>query len=525
MSFEGKDTAAASASDLNARPVRARSIPPFVWLTSLTMFGLLLLGTLVLPYLLIPDEKHHADKALMAQEGTWIESGWPGLNEERLDDEIVEASLSLGPREAALRENRAAQHPPLYYLGAALTSSVVTVSVDELNLELHLWSFRFFSVLATAALPLTFYLIAAEVTKSRWIRLASAVVPLLIPGVTLRDGPMINNDSLLILLTSLSVLYAVRVAKGDLTLRTAFGLGLVTGLAALTKGNALVVIPVILVAYSIHVVRSRRVPGDLARSLALSGGLFLVVGGWWWIRNLVLYGTLQPLREVEPSGPLDLDWINWLTDATRRIVGSFWGGQFALGGQRYMTLFWVLTVLLILGCVVGWVRSPDRTAASVSGLYALLLIPAVFVTSALLYADRGTVSAVHGRYFFPGVAGVAPLLVLAVAGIARRVSRWLPAIFVSGSIAMTFLAVDYMLHRYWREFGTGWDGQLSGVVASAPLPEVVAVGIVLLTLTSFLVLFVWAVTLGARNPTAPSSDSAIGLHRKPESFSRLTSSR
>lgn len=473
-----------------------RSIPPFVWLASVTMFTLLLLGTLILPQLLIPDEKHHADMVLMAREGDWIETGWPGIGERRLDPAIVAASLSLGPREEALRENRAAQHPPLFYVAAALTSEVVTLPVEDPNLALRLWSFRLISVLASAALPITYFLIASELTTDRWIRLSSALVPLAIPGITLRNGPMINTDALLILFMSISILFAVRVAKRDLTVATSVGLGLSTGLGALSKGHALLIIPVLVVAYFIPVVRDRRLTGQWLKSVALSGGISLVVGGWWWIRNLIVYGAVQPLRRVGPDEPPPFEWLEWLTDAIYRVVAGFWGGGIALRGRSYMTFFWILTILLILGCVVGWVRSRDRTSSSVSALYLLLLIPAVFLSSALISAQRGDVRGIQGRYFYPGLAGIAPLVVLAVAGITRRASRWLPAAFAAGSLAMTLISTRFMFFRYWSSTGSGWDDRWSDVLATAPLPGAIETGVLVFTAMSFLALVVTAVRLG-----------------------------
>ena len=490
-----KDAGSNSSARVSTDNRLIRSIPPFVWLASVTMFILLLLGTLILPQLLIPDEKHHADMVLMAREGDWIETGWPGIGERRLDPAIVAASLSLSALEEALRENRAAQHPPLFYVATAVTSEVVTLPVKDPNLALQLWSFRLISVLASAALPITYYLIASELTTERWIRLSSALVPLSIPGITLRNGPMINPDALLILFMSISILLAIRVAKGDLTAATSVGLGLSTGLGALSKGHALLIIPVLVVAYIIPIVRDRRLTGRWLKSVALSGGISLVVGGWWWIRNLILYGAVQPLRHVGPDEPPPFEWLEWLTDAIYRVVAGFWGGGIALRGRSYMPFFWVLTILLILGFVVGWWRSKDRTSSSVSSLYLLLLIPAVFLTSALISAERGEVRGIQGRYFYPGLAGVAPLLVLAVAGITRRASRWLPAAFATGSLGMTLISARFMFLRYWGSSGSGWDDRWSDVLATAPLPGAIETGILAFAAMSFLALIVASVRL------------------------------
>jgi 4-amino-4-deoxy-L-arabinose transferase-like glycosyltransferase len=485
------------------------SIPPFIWLATFTLLALALLGTLVLPQLRIPDEKHHADMVLMVQEGEWLEEGWPGLGERRIDPSIIAASLSLGRREQALRENRAGQHPPLFYLTAAATSSLATFAVEGPDLAVRLWTYRLVSVVVTALLPLIFYLVASELTTNQWVRLASAVLPLSIPGITLRDGAMINTDALLMLLTSISVLMSIRVAKDDLSLRTAIFLGMATGLACLTKGHALLVIPVLIVAYSISAIRRRRVTRQWLHSVMVSGGITLTLGGWWWIRNLVLYGAIQPVRDLEPAGgPPAFVFFDWLAEATRRLVASFWGGGFALGGRNYMPLFVILTVLFVVACVAGWLKSQDRSASSVSGLYAIILMATVLLASASLSSKRGRVVGVQGRYFFPGLAGLAPLVALALAAFVRRANRWLPAFLVAGSLAMTLLAIDFMLDRYWSSFGSRLVDQWSGVVASSPLVGTISTGILVLSAASFLTLLVASILLGTRNEASNTSQAA-----------------
>ena len=485
-----------------------QSLPAFVWLTAFATLAVVILGTLILPQLRIPDEKHHADMVLMVQEGEWLERGWPGIGDRLLDPAIVDASLSLGPREAALRENRAAQHPPLFYVTAAVTSSLATVTVDDPDLVLDLWSYRLVSVVATALLPITFYLIASELTVNRWIRLASAVVPLGVPGITLRDGSMVNTDALLVVLASLAILFAVRITKGDSSRRTGLFLGLATGLAALTKGHALVLLPVILLAYSIQATRNRRITREWLQSVALFSVVTLLAGGWWWFRNIFLHGAVQPVRHLEPvTEPIVFDWLTfdwtaWFTEATPRMVSSYWGGQFALGGRPYVPLFWTLTILLAIGWVVGWARARDRVTASVSAMYAVLLIPAVLLTSAFLTAERGKVVGVHGRYFFPGLAGIVPLVVGALAGMSRRVHRWLPTLFVTGSVVMTLLAVHYMLTRYWGSLGPAWADRWAAVVASSPFPAGPTNGILVVAAGALVVLLVSALRLGVRGDLA-----------------------
>lgn len=489
-----------------------RSLPPFVWVASATMLAVLLLGTVLLPQLLIPDEKHHADMVLFAQEGSWLQDGWPAIGERRLDPAIVEASLSLGPAERELRENRALQHPPLFYVTAAGVSSLITLPLEDPALAVKIWTYRLVAALASALLPIAFYLVAAELTSNRWIRLSSAVFPLAIPGVTLRNGAMVNPDALLMLLTSLGVLFAVRVAKGDRGWKTAVGLGLSTGLAAITKGHALLVIPVIMVAYGVQLARSRPLTREKFTSVVVAGGVSLVVGGWWWVRNLVLYRAVQPLGNVDGTAdPRGLDWSSWLAGATERAVAGLWGAQFALGGRSYMSFFWVLTAVVAIACAVGWVRSSDRVDSSVAALYALLLFPAIFMTSALVYAKTGDVRGIQGRYLYPGFAGIAPLLGFALVGRGNpRRGRWLPVAYVMAAATITVLSIRFMLDRHWSEHGPAFADRWSAVVDSSPLPEVIPLALLVLTGVGFLALFVSAVSMARSKDTGPAATTDTG---------------
>jgi hypothetical protein len=131
-------------------------------------------------------------------------------------------------------------------------------------------------------------------------------------------------------------------------------------------------------------------------------------------------------------------------------------------------------------------------------LYALLLGAAILLTSALLTTQRGRVAGAQGRYFFPVLAGTAPLAVIALAALARRMSRWLPAFLVAGSLAMTALAIRFMFDSYWTSLGQGWAERWSAVVSASPFPNAVVVGMSAVAVATFLALAIAAVVIGLR---------------------------
>ena len=105
-------------------------------------------------------------------------------------------------------------------------------------------------------------------------------------------GSSVNNDNLVVLFGALITLGAAAVSTGDLGRRRAPHARAAHGAGAAHQG---------------HRARARaddraRVRGPLARRAAArapgvsvqSGAVALVVSGWWYVRNLIEFGTLQP---------------------------------------------------------------------------------------------------------------------------------------------------------------------------------------------------------------------------------------
>ncbi len=238
--------------------------------------------------------------------------------------------------------------PPLYYaLGAALTAGIdsgdfeallvrnpharigVGMTTDNQNTYLHseaqAWPWRG----AVLAIHLVRLLSVAMGAATVWgvYRLGQALWPQR-PGVTLGAmaltafNPMfiyvsasVNNDNAITLLSTWALVQLVRLLRDGCTWRRLLGLGLTVGLAPSAKVSGLALLPVAAAALLAAAARDELAawwPDRRSRRLRLSRGallaaarqfgvvlaMALLLSGWWYARNVALYGELTGVQTM-----------------------------------------------------------------------------------------------------------------------------------------------------------------------------------------------------------------------------------
>ncbi len=408
--------------------------------------------------------------------------------------------------------NQEASQPPLYYyLGAALTfwidqsdmpivrrlnphvdNGVITPDGNN-NLAVHdpalnPWAgtllavrvVRLFSVLLSAATVYLTYRIAGETAPGRpEIALGAAAVNAFLPMFLFISGA-VNNDNLAVPLASLALLLLIRVVTRRrldyFPVRwTEWALiGVVIGLATLTKEGTLGLIPMafgtIVVAAWQRLAAERgqwRAPLVGMASAALWVMLpVLLIAGWWYYRNIVLYG----------------DWLGWsafiavlgerghpaslaqLWGERRGFLMSFWG---LFGGVNIPMASWVYTLLngVLVLSVAGFVlyfgrltlaelrrrRADDelwfyrllRIVERHFGLIVNLLFAAAVVYGLIQWAT--TTWSSQGRLVFTAISSLSTLMALGLAGwLPRR-----PAAAVLGALGLFLFAVAALAPWLW----------------------------------------------------------------------------
>lgn len=474
---------------------------PITWLVVWWALLLAVLSVLY-PVWRSPDEPAHVDMARWAGE----EIGWPQLRQRAISRQVIESQEHVGVVDRSIRTSpplagsaperpsfgevapdepsgvtqQMVQHPPLYYvlvgrLGALLLQ-------DDLPFDTEVSSLRLLSALLLVPLPLLTWLAARELLPER-AALVAAVLSVSSPQLA-HIGAAVNNDTLLVLLIAAMTPVAVRMARGEGSLRLAVALGVLGGLAALTKGFGFFTPLWVVIAC----VASRT---DVVRRSAAALAALFVAGGWWIVRNVLVEGAVQPSAfgypEPPPGFAPDLRW--WAGFFWGRFNGRYWFEPDAVPPGAPPVAQWLTVGLLLLmaaGFVVLWRRSAAWPAVTLAvppvALFGLTVFGAFNY-----YRSVGHPWGINGRYVFPAVAAVS---VLAAAAVGAR--RWAPAIALGVVLALHGVAAWWALQRYWAD--------LDAVRAWAPLPwgVVVAATAALATATVGLV-----VTATAGTPRTP----------------------
>ena len=320
------------------------------------------------------------------------------------------------PLEAGPWKQEASQPPLYYYRGAALTYWIDTSDMEDVrwlnphvdngvitedgnvNLVIHdpatsSWQGTSLAIrivrlaavfLGTITIYLTFRIAKAVAPDRPDIYLGAAAINAFLPMFLFISGA-VNNDNLVITLASLSLLLIIKMAVSEtpephwreyaeLAL-----LGVVVGLGALTKITALGLLALALVGIATRQWK-RFTRGDSGKEDSISTspeylriilatlGRFailllpvLLIAGWWYIRNVQLYGDWSGWNAFiavlgQRATPANLAQL-W--DERWGFMISFWG---LFGGLNVPMANWIyqvlniLAVLSVVGFVVYFVR-------------------------------------------------------------------------------------------------------------------------------------------------------------------------
>lgn len=185
-----------------------------------------------------------------------------------------------------------AQHGPLYYWTAA---PLFWVS-KGLSVEAQQYLLRVLSLLWGAAMLLPVWAILKRVFSGSPQLAGALLLCLTLLPHRLLMSAVIYNDIACATMLSLALWTLARALEDDATWKSWLWAGVALGLAALTKRVALVAFPAFLLG--IWMTRTPRRPLVSLLNVGTFLGAFVVVAGWWFLRDLSLYGELFP---TEPS--------------------------------------------------------------------------------------------------------------------------------------------------------------------------------------------------------------------------------
>lgn len=429
-----------------------------------------------------------------------------------------------GGDDPGARPNQLVQHPPTFYylMGAALHLLPDYAGRPYIDVYLFL---RLLNVLLLAPLTLLIYAAAKRLLGAGPAASAAAVAVLAIPQVA-RNGASVENDNLLVLLLAALTVATIFVLTGDTSKRTAVGIGVLGTAALLTKGLALFLPLYLAVVYAYAMWRyGRRAVLPTLIALAVVG----FGSGWWWLRNIVVFGVIQPEgNQIVQNGlgPARTTWaatgMQFAEHFIRRMNFRFWLDAHIWAPPTWVEYFdGILAVVLVVGLVAGLATA--RRWASFGPLRALIvLVPAAcqlaIITIGAWHSWQSTLfpAGQQGRYIYGGLIG---LLIVACAGLARLLGQrahLLPAALLAGGLFVTLVqfALGFRIYYTPRHHSSYWNDLTEGsrnLLAWSTLPATAFWAAVVATVVAA-VAALWSATSTARSTGQRSTMSKTASH-------------
>lgn len=440
-------------------------------------FAVLLCWAIVTPLFQAADEVQHVDAVLHLALGyTWPDPGTMHLlasSAAAFADPQQVSGLTWGqllqqypgqlqtfiavPNVSVI--NQMSQHPPTWYLVEA--GFLHLIGFENLRWDHAVLAMRLLSILCTSTLPLLAWATVRRLTRSPRAAVVAAIAVLGIPQVAV-VGSTVTNDAPVLLLSGVVTLLVVRVLTGDSRLVTTVLLGVVLSAMIWMKGTALPVIPFVAIAIFVGVYRARGL-----RTAVLWTALAAVVsagtGAWWWVRNLVVFGAVQPEGFVsrkpipfpEGQGP---DFPTYVATLWTRLSETFWGSPGRTAQYPMSQILVEVGTVLAIGVIVlfAFRRRDDLPTIAVIAVLPVTFLLIETTKAWTGYQKMGVVGGTQGRYYFPALIALITLSAMAWRRLPRTQSgRAALATGLSvafGLIALYGIAFDY--RTFWENRAT-----------------------------------------------------------------------
>ena len=231
----------------------------------------------------------------------------------------------------------------------------------------------------------------------------------------------VNNDNLVTALNSAIIWQTLLMLRDGLSWRRSALLAVLLALASLSKLSGLVLVPVVALGGLWVALRKDGRQGRDWRGLVTLGGLmigaWLLLAGWWYARNLTLYGELfgtQTMAAV--AGPREEPFtLGTLLAEFEGFRISYWGlfgAVNVLAAPAFYVIMDAVTALALGGLAAHlWRRRAEGGAlfpVLLLGLTVMLGMGGVIAWTAQTYASQG-------RLLFPYMAAISPLLAVGLA--------------------------------------------------------------------------------------------------------------
>ncbi len=444
-----------------------RSRGLMVAILSLLLFKGFLLA-IILPLWSGPDEPFHFDRIRGLLQGR----GWVGYDTLTLDAEVDYALMWQGkhvgdsfyrnpgrlpfdqtplappfPLRGGISQtlNYQEKHPFLYY---GLMAPIPGI-MHNLDIVTQVQVIRILNVIMAGLICWLGWRTARSVYPDRPDLVAA--VPVLIAGYTVFsvNTATINNDNLLVLLAAIFVeRLCARHPENGLTLPRTAVLGVIAGLALLTKSSGIALLLAGIPALVILAGKERFYRITVFR-LGLFSGTAVLISGGWYLFQMLSRDASQFIGYQLQRDTLSVPVLKFLFTELPGSDGSFpelffvtFFSSLSWNFIRYHLVMYVPYGLLTVGATIGLIRTLTTRSADDEAhrrkviLLTFLVMVAVSwcLITIFVYTTTcttGRLRAVHGRYYYIFLTAIAIMAVRgisAIPGLNRMRVRLLPAV-------------------------------------------------------------------------------------------------
>lgn len=228
----------------------------------------------------------------------------------------------------------------------------------------------------------------------------------------------VNNDNLVTPLTTIGLYLILQIWLEGFSIRRSLAIGMIGGLAGLTKLSGWLILPLAVGAMTAQRLRSQPTRETALRwfgNCALLAFSAIAISGWWFWRNWTLYGDLTALepmldivgRRTIPIIPLEESY---------RMFLSFWG---QVPCAYYPSVFYLPFALLSIAGIIGlgwaWRQAPTLkrwVLLTLLGWFLLVLVSWIR-WDIMTYA-------MGGRLLFPALPAIGGLLAIGLYQLPHR---------------------------------------------------------------------------------------------------------
>jgi hypothetical protein len=291
-------------------------------------------------------------------------------------------------------------------------------------------------------------------SNSKTIQAVSVAVAALIP-MNIYISHYFSNESLCAFLMGLSILITIIILNGDRSSSRQFGLlGLVMGLALLTKFTGLTILPVISLMLLYKLLSDEKCPlSTLARHFGLMFVLIAVIAGWFYIRNWVHFGKVFVGNWDASAGfhwwqdpgyhtcryfcrfgkVFSLPYFAGSYSLFDSLYSTFWGDS-QLGGiaiythrppwnYEYMSTVYLLAIPATLVIVIGALRAAGKAILYASKSWLLILFSIFAIIYSIVYINLRLPYYGQAKAFY-GLAAMLPISLIFALGF-NTLDKWL----------------------------------------------------------------------------------------------------